>query len=714
MKIKGFSKLLIALASSLVIGVLAGCTSHEWESSSSMSSIESSSESESQSSESSSEAKTYKIKWVNYDDSLLYTSKNVLEGEYPVYGGETPTRPDTVKFTYTWSGWTPEVVPATKNTTYKATYEETIRTYTVTFGQNDTGAKYSQTVVENVPAETVIRVFGNFVLINDVKVIAEPDVTEEEMHYHDYKINSWSINDQFMVTSDMNIDAYVNYTDKYYDLTYKTHGVGGEIQYSEGGSTFVDLEHTYPSAKIYTGTIVGGTEGEVVTDRTITLSTEMYGVEFRYIAEARDTSDIFNEYVFEGWYYNDEPVHYGDEILGDAVIEAYFTANAYDYSYMFEYEYDDLRREASIVAIKSEYSNLNVKTLILPREVNGYLLACVKNSVMTKISGLENLYIPNTFIYFEECDYPGTFSTQIQHIYLEEGNYHMRLVDGVLFNYNMTEIIVATGEFEECHKDGRYVVPDTVTYIWKCAFRYRNLVEITLPNTLTVLTDYCFYANNLISFTIPETVETISYYAVGANKYETIDIPDSVKTLEGGSIGGACLKTVNIGSGARTISDWLFDYTYSVQEINVSANNPYFSSYNGVLYSKDFSTLLMFPTGLREAPAFAAGLKKIKYNAFRSCAITNITLPEGLEEIESSAFYDCKYLTTVYLPVSLNKLGAGIFSCAAVNELHYAGTMAQFEAIEKPTYGVWYSSCWTLHAVICTDGDIPITPTNGY
>ena len=76
------------------------------------------------------EQDVYEIKFVNYDNTPLSTV-NVKKGEMPVYSGETPVRTADERYTYTFSGWTPEIVPAVANATYTATYSEVAKTFTV-------------------------------------------------------------------------------------------------------------------------------------------------------------------------------------------------------------------------------------------------------------------------------------------------------------------------------------------------------------------------------------------------------------------------------------------------------------------------------------------------------------------------------------------------------------------------------------------------------
>lgn len=62
------------------------------------------------------------IFWNNYDGKVLYVDNNVPYGTMPSYNGRPPTRPSDSEHSYTFSGWSPTVVPATESTTYVAQY----------------------------------------------------------------------------------------------------------------------------------------------------------------------------------------------------------------------------------------------------------------------------------------------------------------------------------------------------------------------------------------------------------------------------------------------------------------------------------------------------------------------------------------------------------------------------------------------------------------
>lgn len=69
------------------------------------------------------EPEVYTITWKNDDNTTLAVT-SADYGEYPFYTGVTPTKPTENGTHYIWTGWTPEIVSATADAIYTATFAE--------------------------------------------------------------------------------------------------------------------------------------------------------------------------------------------------------------------------------------------------------------------------------------------------------------------------------------------------------------------------------------------------------------------------------------------------------------------------------------------------------------------------------------------------------------------------------------------------------------
>lgn len=79
----------------------------------------------------------YTITWKDGDGNTLKTD-TVTKGNTPEYTGDTPTKTSTVDKVYTFNNtWSPAITAATADATYTAQFDESTRTYTVTWKNYD-------------------------------------------------------------------------------------------------------------------------------------------------------------------------------------------------------------------------------------------------------------------------------------------------------------------------------------------------------------------------------------------------------------------------------------------------------------------------------------------------------------------------------------------------------------------------------------------------
>ncbi len=64
------------------------------------------------------------ITWKNFDGEILEID-TIIDGTTPIYSGITPSKPATAEYTYTFSGWNPEIETVTGDAIYTAVFDST-------------------------------------------------------------------------------------------------------------------------------------------------------------------------------------------------------------------------------------------------------------------------------------------------------------------------------------------------------------------------------------------------------------------------------------------------------------------------------------------------------------------------------------------------------------------------------------------------------------
>ena len=140
---------------------------------------------------------SYTITWLNDDDSVIDTT-TVEYGTVPTHADATKAA--TEEFTYTFAGWTPTVVAVEGNATYKATYTESKRSYTITW-KNDDDSVIDTTTVE----------YG--------EVPTHADATKAATAQYTYTFTGWTPA-VVAVTGDATYTAVYNSTVNRYTVTF--------------------------------------------------------------------------------------------------------------------------------------------------------------------------------------------------------------------------------------------------------------------------------------------------------------------------------------------------------------------------------------------------------------------------------------------------------------------------------------------------------------
>lgn len=208
--------------------------------------------------------------------------------------------------------------------------------------------------------------------------------------------------------------------------------------------------------------------------------------------------------------------------------------------------------------------------------------------------------------------------------------------DGFYYNiYGETSAMVTYDKVSDSPVktySGDVIIPSSVTYNGKVypvtvigphAFENcTDLTSVTIPESVTVIMDYAFRnCTSLTSITIHKSVTKIDHSA--------------------------------------------FERSSELQSITVAADNPCYTSLDGVLFNKDKTTLLLYPEGKQGAYTIPNHVKTIGRSAFSNCKkLTSVTIPNSVTEIGASAFMSCWGLTSVTIPNSVTEItGYSFWGC---------------------------------------------------
>jgi len=144
---------------------------------------------------------------------------------------------------------------------------------------------------------------------------------------------------------------------------------------------------------------------------------------------------------------------------------------------------------------------------------------------------------------------------------------------------------------------------------------------------------------NLTSLVLPEGLEEILPFAFAECKSITsIRIPKTVLLLDGSSFAGC-----------------------NISKYEIDSDNPFFTVLDGVVYNKDMTTLVAFPSNYPHKNfKLPISVNKIGDNAFMSSNIENVELHSKLVEIGDSAFQGSK-IRSVAVPDSVQKMNRTTF-----------------------------------------------------
>lgn len=242
--------------------------------------------------------------------------------------------------------------------------------------------------------------------------------------------------------------------------------------------------------------------------------------------------------------------------------------------------------------------------------------------------------------------------------------------------------IISVGMFKDCTALTSFDVKSPTKMINSDAFA--NCTSLATVTTAG-------YASNLT--TIGQEAFT------GCTALTAIDIPNSVTTIRDYAFAGDnALETVTFGTGLQSVGFAAFYYCYSLESVTFNATHC--NSFSSKVWegTGNGTKTLTIGTNVNVIPSRAFenlkgfsnitlpnGLTEINYNAFNGCSLTSVTIPNNVTRIGSEAFQNCP-LTTLSIGSKVNRIGSDAFN----GDSNYLQTITSYNTtppnIDGPTF----------------------------
>ncbi len=308
---------------------------------------------------------------------------------------------------------------------------------------------------------------------------------------------------------------------------------------------------------------------------------------------------------------------------------------------------------------------------------------------------------------------------RVNEIICDAENEYFTVSENVLFTRDMQKLIrygekrpesyeytvpnsvkeIAPSAFSKTNKLTAVVISESVETIGEYAFsEVQSLSSVTfLSNVIESIAPYTFYGCSFTTITLPESVVTIGESAFSCSYLRSLVFPDSVKTISDMAFSGTELESldlgkveyigkhafnsafnisrlteINIPASVKTIDPEAFSANYYFESYSVDENNEYYTSSDGVLFTKDMKILVSYPIA-KEGEYAIPALTTEEIGPFAFCEakyLTKLSLDSSvLKKIGDCAFMYTQNILNFVIPKSVEYIGREAFDSSDVETI---------------------------------------------
>ncbi len=337
------------------------------------------------------------------------------------------------------------------------------------------------------------------------------------------------------------------------------------------------------------------------------------------------------------------------------------------------------------------FSGTGVTEITLPDSYQGKAVTAVASSAFAGNEILEAVTVPASIKSIGSLAFSGC--KQLRQVTFAEGS---------------ALTVIETGVFSDCTSLRSAAIPAGVTEVGYRAFSgCTSLVSVELPASLTKVYYYAFSGcSALAEVKLADGIETLSVCAnafADCRKLTALGTPFTVSgavdeheyvykkgaqylTADGGKTLARFIDSdaasFEIPKEITKISAGAFADITSLTELTVAAENETFVAVDGLVFSKDMTTLIACPAGkVSDELNVPEGVTELAPRAFAgNTGLTSVVLPSTLKTLSEGAFDGCTGLKTLTLKATEIGFAVNSLNSVVLETLNFGGDEAAWTA----------------------------------